>query len=302
LAHAGNEPDYKKECTVLQFEHLELRKLLNAKPLVLDFGPEGSPVREDMEVVTGSDSRFHVPINDAIRTATGWSDWARDFVWTPGGFNWSQEAVNGTYRVTYGFGDSLTARTQHVTIESQYIETVVQNEWDWHVNTIEVEVTDGSLDLRWASPTYSILNYLRIDVGDKGEPWFPWTPEPIPELENAPAWAVWLPKDPKSSAVASITTDNVGVSSWGDPRFDETQVHRAAIVADGIEWGIGAGTQLYSIRDNGLELVPTQRYVRIHRGSHVLLADPGRGVGPERERILQCGLGPNGTHSQRASI
>lgn len=235
----------------LGLEQLEPRTLLSST-IQLDFGPDGSAVREDMELVTAADPRFVTPVNDADRE-TAWSEWARDFIWAPGSFHWAQPIQNGVYHVTYGFGDNLTARTQSVTIEGQWVETVIQPKWDWHVHTAEVTVIDGTLDLLWESPTYSLLNYLRIELVRP-------LPDPIPVLTEAPTWATWLPASNQPAAPAEITILNGPPSTWGDSRFDESQVHRATIFADGIEWRIGRGSQIYSIRDYGLELMANQRY------------------------------------------
>jgi hypothetical protein len=149
---------------------VELEKLESRIALAgLDFGPPGSPVAASDFVVPAEHAYVVSDAGHAERD-TLWGTRARDFIWAPTSLRVEIPVSNGTYDVTYGLGDSLTARTEHVWLEGTNVDILHQGLWQWDIKTTSVEVTDGSLSVLIWSPTYAILNYLGVD-GPEAPEW-----------------------------------------------------------------------------------------------------------------------------------
>jgi hypothetical protein len=108
---------------------------------------------------------------------TLWGSRARDFIWAPTSLSVAIPVENGTYDVTYGLGDNLTARIEYVYMEGILVDTLVQGLWQWDLKGTQVEVTDGVLNVFIWSPTYALLNFLQVDLTAPPEP-----PVPVSEL------------------------------------------------------------------------------------------------------------------------
>jgi hypothetical protein len=135
----------------------------------LDFGPPGSPVAASDFVVDADHAYVVSEVGHAERD-TLWGTRARDFIWAPTSLSVAVPVENGTYDITYGLGDSLTARTEYVFIEGVNVDILQQGLWQWDIKTTSVEVTDGVLNVFVWSPTYAILNYLGVD-GPEAPEW-----------------------------------------------------------------------------------------------------------------------------------